>query len=449
MPKSNNSNGLKILKLTVANIKRVVLVEINAQGKEIILTGKNESGKTSVIDGLFITLQNAAATRSKDGKKPIEHPVRKGQKKAMVRIELDDYIITRKFTGDKSRLEVTNKDGVPFQRPQEIIDGLIGAIAFDPLEFNTMSSKDQAKVLRDLSGLDISELETERDSVYNQRTILGRDLSKEESVLESMTYDYDAPDQEVSAVDLTKELSEFNAMQGRNNSIDSIATEAVLDYDNSVEDRDMAKSEIDRLNELLADAQETFASKEDKMAMDKAAMDRSKKAKPEAWKGTPDIENAVSNVEDINARVRDNDRYSEVSESVKSYQGKYDEADIQLEKIREDISKAISSAKYPIDGLTVVDNQVYLDDCIFQDLSDAKKLVTSASIAMALNPKLRIMIARNASLLDEDNLQLLRDLSNDKNYQLIIEIVHTDIKSAVHLVDGRIEGQQTEIDLKK
>lgn len=448
MTKKTESRGLKILKLTAANIKTLVAIEIKADGKEVILTGKNESGKSSAIDSIFLAVKYKAATKSKDGKKNIEHPVRKGEDSAIIIVELDNMIITRKFIGDNSYLEVKNKDGMIFQSPQKILDDLIGAIAFDPLEFTGMPAVEQATVLRDLAGIDISELTDKRDTLYAQRTLAGRDLSNEQAHLKSLDLpDPEVGDEEVSAVKLTEELAEFNAMENRNESIDDNEDAARSNYELALESEAEGKRDLEDAELRLSNAKIKFDTLVSARKNDKISLDTAEKAKPEIWKGTSDIVNAVNQVEDINAQVRLKKEYQKVVATVDRFQKAHDKIERGLDKARDAITKAIESAKYPLKGLTVEDDQVYLDGIVFQDLSDGKKLVASTSIAMALNPDLRVIFARNASLLDKDNFKLLRDLAKENDYQLWIETVHTDEKSAVRFIDGKIDGQQVEIDL--
>ncbi len=448
MTKNNGSAGLKIIKLTAANIKTLVAIEINADGKEVILTGKNESGKSSAIDAIMLALNYKAATRSKDGKKRIEKPLRAGQESGIVTVELDNMIITRKFVGENSYIKVTNKEGMVFQTPQKILDNLIGEIAFDPLEFVGLKAEDQAKVLRDLAQIDIADLETQRDELYDDRTLKTRDLTNEQARLDALDEpEQDVPDEEVSAVKLTEELAKFNAMEERNESMEDEEEAAYGHYESALNSESSAVRDVDDLIERLDDAKEKLKTKKEHLISWKKNYEEHKIAKPEVWKGTPNLVDAVNNVEDINAAVRIKKEYAEVKKSVAKYQKTYDKIDGLLGAARDAITKAIESAKYPLKGLTVVDDQVFLDGIIFQDLSDGKKLVASTSIAMALNPDLRCIFARNASLLDEDNLKLLRALGKDKDYQMWIEVVHTDVKSAVKFVNGTIDGQQIDIEL--
>ena len=94
----------KIVQLTAENVKRLSVVEITPKGNVIVIGGKNGQGKTSVLDAIEYALAGDPAAKM---------PVRRGEEKAHVVVELDDLIVKRTFTAaGGTSLVVTNKDGV-------------------------------------------------------------------------------------------------------------------------------------------------------------------------------------------------------------------------------------------------------------------------------------------------------------------------------------------------
>ena len=55
-----------------------------------------------------------------------------------------------------------------------MLNELVGALTFDPMEFANMPAKEQANVLRELVGLDVSDIEAEYKDVYAERRVLNR-----------------------------------------------------------------------------------------------------------------------------------------------------------------------------------------------------------------------------------------------------------------------------------
>ena len=91
---------MKIIQLHSENVKRIKAVDITPTENVIVLSGKNGEGKTSVLDSIWLALQYKAA------KKGNPDPLRAGQTKGFVELDLGDYIVTRKFTPGGSTLEI-------------------------------------------------------------------------------------------------------------------------------------------------------------------------------------------------------------------------------------------------------------------------------------------------------------------------------------------------------
>src|SRR5690606_29737088 len=71
-----------------------------------------------------------------------------------------------------------------------------------------------------------------------------------------------------------------------------------------------------------------------------------------------------------------------------------------MEDRNEAKAKAIAAASLPVPGLAFGDGTVTLAGVPFDQASDAEQLRASVAIAMALNPRLRVLRVRDGSLLD-------------------------------------------------
>ena len=119
---------MRIIELKASNIKRIKAVEIRPKDNVVLICGKNDQGKTSVLDSIWYALAG------KDSLKDTPMPIRKGTNKAETTITLDDFIVTRKWTAnDKTYLQVTNREGLSYKSPQQLIDSFVGKLSFDPL----------------------------------------------------------------------------------------------------------------------------------------------------------------------------------------------------------------------------------------------------------------------------------------------------------------------------
>ena len=157
---------MKIVKFTAENVKRLKAVEITPDGTVQVITGRNAQGKTSVLDAIWLALGGGGASRE------TPRPIRDGEDKASVTLDLGDLMVTRTWTGDKTALTVKSADGAKYPSPQSVLDALVGRLSFYPLEFTRLSARDQVAALLDLVDLDVdlAALAAERQVAYDRRT---------------------------------------------------------------------------------------------------------------------------------------------------------------------------------------------------------------------------------------------------------------------------------------
>ena len=131
-------DALRIVKLEAENIKALRAVEITPGDEQRwwMITGRNAQGKSrACLDAIWYALGRGIGRLT---------PCRSatGETEARIRLDLGEIVVTRHFAerdgGDTStRLTVETADGARFPSPQALLDGLLGALAFDPLAFAT------------------------------------------------------------------------------------------------------------------------------------------------------------------------------------------------------------------------------------------------------------------------------------------------------------------------
>src|SRR5438874_2068433 len=97
---------MKIISLVAENIKKLRAVEITPDGEIVTISGRNGQGKTSVLDSIWWALT---------GTKHIQgEPIRKGETKARIKLDLGGLVVERKFTAAGSTLSVESAEGARF-----------------------------------------------------------------------------------------------------------------------------------------------------------------------------------------------------------------------------------------------------------------------------------------------------------------------------------------------
>lgn len=369
---------MRIIQFQAENVKRIKAIEITPKEDVIILSGKNEQGKTSVLDAIWSAIKyRAAAKKSPD-------LLRAGEDNGYVTIDLGDYIVTRKFTESGSTLEVRTPEGVKQPSPQKLLDGLYNDLSFDPWEFARKKKEDQREMLADVlytiteGELDLSSFDVRREEAYNRR----KDANKEKQRLATSLSNIAPPvgtdpQEEISISDLTASI---------NAAMDVRSENLKLEQEKAAVDR-----EIQQVTDKLAELEKKQLALKDKI-----------ENAPEV----PDIvfmQGELENIEKLNRRARDvmnyrkiHDALGTVEDEIKSYNEEMELIDIEKQEALENSPLPINGIKLTAEGVMVVSPDG--EDVPFCQASAAQKLKISLAIAMAANPKIRVIRIADGSL---------------------------------------------------
>lgn len=408
-----------VVGLSVENFKRISAVDITPEPGQPIITvsGANAQGKSSVLDALWAALESSAMSRATG----TNRPVRDGETKATVRVDLGDIIVTRSWTkGGTSKLTVSAADtGAEYKTPQKLLDALLGRMSFDPLAFTRMSSRDQVTTLSSLVdlGIDLDQVAAERKSVYDERTAVGRARKDLGTV---PTVDADAPTEEQSASDIIAELRDAqNANDERRRAVDYL------------EQSTNAAAHIERqITDLQARLAETHAN----ISKAQQHLDTTQEV------NTDDLETALANVEDTNRAIRDNNANRQVAAEAARLDAKYQQLTDTLARMDEDKSDALAAAEFPLAGLSFGDDGgITYHGVPLPQASTAEQLRVSCALAAAANPSIRVMRVTDGSLLDTASRQALADIATENEFQVWMELVDETGAVGVVIEDGKIK----------
>jgi DNA repair exonuclease SbcCD ATPase subunit len=424
-------NGLRITQFTAENFKRLKVVEItpDKDNNLVVISGRNEAGKSSILDAIYATLGGKDAVP--------EDAVRHGAKSARTKLNLGDMVVERKFSADNSYLKITAKDGSEVKGPQQLLDKLVGRLSFDPLEFVNLKGDEQQKILRKLTGLDFTELEKEKERIYVERTATNRELTTAKARLSNIP-EVKALDKEVSVVELTADLQKANAEKRSNDGIRKNLTDS-LGLQESLVDRKTT------LTDELASIQKQIAELDTRLDNGHAVIE--KLTTQVTALVEPDIaaiEQAIADSELTNRLVRQKKERDGLVEQVATLTKETEKATRTIEGIDADKERMIAEAPMPIKGLAFDESGITFKTVPFKQISSSEKLRVGLAISIALNPQVRVILVRDASLLDSANLALLKDVADKESYQIWLEKVDESGKIGVVIEDGSIVETKTE-----
>ena len=111
----------------------------------------------------------------------------------------------------------------------------------------------------------------------------------------------------------------------------------------------------------------------------------------------------------------------------------------QIEKWEEKKKDVLNSIQWPINGLGFdTAGGVTFDGIPFEQCSSAEQLRVSVAIGLALNPKLKILLIRDGSLLDDNSLAAIANQAAEADAQVWIERVGDKDPTAVVIEDGSV-----------
>jgi len=430
---------LRVVKLTAENIKRISAVEITPTGDVIVIGGKNGAGKSSVLDSIAYALGGQKLVAAQ--------PVRRGQEKGRVRVDLGDIVVTRSFTATGGgQLVVSDKDGKRQTSPQAILDRLVGRLSFDPLAFATMEPAKQRDTLREIAGLDLTDLDAQRVALYEKRREANAEVRTRTGALSGLPVyegitekkDTDAIRQQIAdaqriATEARAALDEVTAARASRAQNES----QIKQVDDRLAALERERQELtDRRKHLAATTKTIDALIEECEAKAKAAAD-----------DVPSIDALtveLSEAHGINQKVDANGVHRQAADDLRKARKRADELDGQISRIDSLRLERIGAAKFPIDGLVLSDGaQVEYKGVPFEQLSAGEKLRISVAVGLALNPSLKVLLIREGSILDSDGLKLVAELAHEADAQVWLERVAESKEGVSVLIeDGTVAADE-------
>lgn len=407
--------SLKINKLEIENVKRIkaVKVEPTANGLTVI-GGKNNQGKTSVLDSIAWALGGDRYRPSKaqrDGSviPPNLHIVMS-----------NGLVVERK--GKNSDLRVTDPNGK--KAGQQLLNEFVEQLALDLPKFMSASGKEKAQTLLEVIGVgdQLAKMEKEEQELYNRRLTIGQIADRKEKFAKEQTYYPEVPREPISPVDLIRKQQDILAQNGENQRKREALHRYEQEYQKTMEELERLLKKQKELEESLSVARTETSDLVDQ--------------------STKKLEESIANIEEINRKVRANLDKEKAEEDAQEYRRQYNQLTKEIEDVRKSKIELLDHANLPLSGLSVKDGELIYNGFQWDSMSGSDQLKVATAIVRKLNPKCGFVLIDKLEQMDMDTLNEFGQWLETEGLQAIATRVSTGGECSVIIEDGYVAGQE-------
>ena len=407
--------SMKINQLEIENVKRIKAVKIEPSANGLtIIGGRNNQGKTSVLDSIAWVLGG-------DKFRPSQAQRDQSVIPPNLRITMSNGLVVER-KGKNSALKVTDPNGE--KGGQQLLNDFVEQFALNLPKFMESTSKEKAQILLKIIGVGdkLLTLEREEQEKYNERLTIGRIADQKEKYAKEQPAYNDAPVELVSASDLIKKQQDILAQNGEN--------QRKRERLHQLEQEDQRLME--QIQELLKKQEAVRAD------LSIARMN----AKDLEDQSTAELERSISDIEEINRKVRANLDKEKAEDDAREYRRQYDQLSKQLDETRDAKNELLKSAELPLPELSIKEGELVYKGQQWDNMSGSDRLKVSTAIVRKLNPECGFVLLDKLEQMDLEVLKEFGEWLEAEGLQAIATRVSTGEECSIVIEDGYVAGQE-------
>lgn len=412
--------SIKINTLELENVKRIKAVKLEPTENGLtVIGGKNNNGKTSILDAIAWALGGNKFKPSKATREGSMVP-------ASLKVTLSNGLIVER-KGKASTLKVTDPTGK--KGSQKLLDEFIEELAINLPKFMNADEKKKTDILLRVIGVgdELAKIEEEYKELYSERRAVGRLGDEKAKFAKAMKSFPDAPSEPVSASELIRQQQEILARNGEN----AKKRERVVEFEHNMK---RISDKINELTEKLASLQNEYDANLSDLEIART------EAKDLVDESTAELEMNIKNIEQINEKVRKNAEKQKAIEEAGNFNNRYREMTEKLQALKNDKISLLNNAKLPLEGLSVDDGKITYKGQEWDNMSGSQQLKVATSIVRKLNPKCGFVLLDKLEQMDIDTLKEFGKWLEDEGLQAIATRVSTGDECSVIIEDGYVKS---------
>ncbi len=428
------------LRLKTANVR------FDPDSSMVILSGKNEQGKTSLLQAIWVALGGPKIAPKEVVRDDAERaelvvdlvPAEDPQFDSPGRIRVCRSI----SQGGKWSLKIY-ADGRtnPFRSPQALLDQFFNHLAFDPSEFLRMKPEKQQQVVIQLGGVEdqVKKLKDKRQEVYDERTAANTLVRNAQAAVDRLPQPRPGGQvEEVNTKELLTQLDQRREQRRQNEEQREKLQQLYAEHAELGQQITDAEAELAALQARLED----LRSRQQQVKENGKAQKEVIAALVEP--DTQEIEERLAQVDQLNLEARQAREYREAKEELAEHESRAESLTNDLSDIDTQIRTVLAGGKLPIEGLEIrEDGGVYFEGRPFEQASSARRLEISLAMGAAMHPRLKFLSLQEASMMDEGTRARVQAWAEEHGFFVLMELA-TSERIGIHIVDGEIETPKQE-----
>lgn len=416
-------NEVKINSLELENVKRIKAVKLEPTENGLtVIGGNNGQGKTSVLDSIAWALGGNKFKPSSPGRDGSVIP-------PILHIELSNGLVVER-KGKNSDLKVTDPNGN--KAGQLLLDTFIEELALNLPKFMNANDKEKADTLLKIIGVGdtLYALDEEIKTLVNERLLIGRVADQKKKYADEQPYYDNVPSELISPQELIRQQQEILARNGENQK----KREKVSLYEAQISVKEATvkqlEEQINELNIRLDESRKEKAELEQNLSI----------AKTDALtlqdESTEELENNISNIEELNRKIRANMDKEKAEEDAKVEKTKYDALTTQIEDKRKERVDLLKNANLPLPELSIEDNALTYKGQKWDNMSSSEQLKVATAIVRKLNPNCGFVLIDKLEQMDINTLKDFGQWIEKEGLQAIATRVSAGDECSIIIEDG-------------
>ena len=193
--------------------------------------------------------------------------------------------------------------------------------------------------------------------------------------------------------------------------------------------------EVERLTDLLQAAQEQL----EKITADLEIANTD--ALTLFDQSTEKLEQSITQVDEINRKVRANFDKDKAEQDAAEYRNQYDAMSAEIDDIRKEKSELLNNADLPLSGLSVADGELIYNGQRWDNMSGSDQLKVSTAIVRKLKPSCGFILLDKLEQMDMVTLNEFGKWLEEEGLQAIATRVSTGDECSIIIEDGYVVGE--------